>query len=49
VVAEHSKRFSVTTTGKTRTLHARFTPQEAERPLRFLRWVLARLEAAVRP
>jgi transcription-repair coupling factor (superfamily II helicase) len=48
VVAEHSKRLSVTVAGGVRTISARFTPQESERPLRFLRWLLARLEAAAR-
>jgi transcription-repair coupling factor (superfamily II helicase) len=30
------------------TLGVRFTPKEGERPVRFLRWVLARLEDKVR-
>jgi transcription-repair coupling factor (superfamily II helicase) len=43
VVSRHPKRFEVST-GVPRTFTARFTPRDAERPLRYLRWVLANLE-----
>jgi hypothetical protein len=47
VVAEHPKRMSVQS-GPPRVLAVKCTPQEADKPLRFLRWVLARLEGVVR-
>ncbi len=48
VAATAPKRFEVTPAGPGRPLSfaARFTPTEAERPLRYVRWVLARLEGA---
>jgi transcription-repair coupling factor (superfamily II helicase) len=47
LVAEHPKRMSVQS-GPPRVLAVKCTPQEADKPLRFLRWVLARLEGVVR-
>ncbi|MEZ4238657.1 MAG: TRCF domain-containing protein [Myxococcota bacterium] len=43
-VARHPKRFALKAEGGKTSLDVRFTPQEAERPLRYLRWVLAQLE-----
>jgi transcription-repair coupling factor (superfamily II helicase) len=42
--ARHPKRFAVKEAAGVSTVDVRFTPQEAERPLRYLRWVLAQLE-----
>lgn len=48
VAAEHPKRFTVGTgPGGVPVFEARFTPKEAERPYRYLRWLLARFERAV--
>ncbi len=44
LVARMPRRFQVSA-GDAPTLEVRFTPQEAERPFRFLRWVLAQLGA----
>jgi len=46
---EHPKRVEVKRDGiGPWTVSVRFTPKEGERPVRFLRWVLARLEDKVR-
>ena len=45
VVERHPKRFSVSPREPVE-VSARFTPREAEQPVRFLRWVLAQLERA---
>ena len=42
-VARHPKRFSLKKTESGVVLDARFTPREAERPFRYLRWVFAQL------
>ena len=43
LVAAHPKRFSVeTSAGGAPVLAVRFTPKEAERPFRYLRWIFAR-------
>ena len=48
VAAEHPKRFTVGAgPGGVPVFEARFTPKEAERPYRYLRWLLARFERAV--
>lgn len=48
-VAAHPKRFAV---GSSRSgvtqVSARFTPEESEKPLRFMRWFVARLEGAIK-
>ena len=49
VIAEHPKRMErLASTKGVRGLAVRFTPKEAERPYRFLRWLLARLERELR-
>jgi transcription-repair coupling factor (superfamily II helicase) len=45
LIADHPKRMSVAARDAVRTLSVKFTPPEAEKPLRYLRWVLARMEA----
>jgi transcription-repair coupling factor (superfamily II helicase) len=44
LAARMPRRFQVTE-GASLTIEVRFTPQEAERPFRFLRWVMAQLGA----
>jgi len=48
LTSDHPKRFAAEGQDP-RLLSVRFTPREAERPLRYLRWVFARLEASGRP
>ncbi len=49
ILAEHPKRLTVEAgRGGERRLGVRFTPTESERPVHFLRWMLARIERELR-